>query len=98
MIFKLHVRYPTFLGQECMNCNMNHCKGYACQLDKYIVPKILEKTTSGPDLMHLNEKKKITKDVDSLSTIDYSLSYETKNDLLFNAIDFFSFPNMEDDL
>jgi hypothetical protein len=77
---------------------MNHCNSYACQLDKYIVTKILEKTTSGPDLMHLNEKKTITKDVDSLSTVDYSLSYEIKNDLLFIAFSFFSFPNMEDDL
>jgi hypothetical protein len=81
-----------------MNCNMNHGNGYACQLDKYIVTKILETHISGPDLMHLNEKKTITEDADSLNIIDYSLSYETKKALLFNASSFFSFPNMEDDL
>jgi hypothetical protein len=40
---------------------MNHCNGYACQLDKYIVTKILEKHILGPDLMHLNEKKRLQK-------------------------------------
>lgn len=98
MIFWLHERYPTFLLKECLNLVMDYCLCDVSQLDKYIVPKILETCNSGPDLMHLNDNNSYPKHANSVTKGDHTLSVKMQKDLLYNLLSYFSCLVMEDGL
>ena len=64
-------------------------------LDKYIVSVFLDADNSGPDLMHLNEKKPYAKYVESLAVGDHTLSFKLQMDLHYKIFNFFTILVME---